>query len=373
MKMHSSVGLALFMVWADAVGSQTVSGQEARNASPPPAAQLSAPAPDAGRSLAALSAGRQVLIPADLERTVIERFKNGYTKLGKPKVALLFNRDPALEGAPSSLRSTLNAEAAFGRPFRDAGAVLVKQSASPDQSTPPANAELRIQIALSIKPCVWTGAALVVTNNLLDASAEATLADGRVLGHAMTSDFVPADEAKAFTLLRKVGTDEIIKATALALMDDIMMSLAANSTLADASAAPSLPSGDSKPSGTETPAQAQGSSETSANPPPTAAASDKPVATAPDESKAANDQAAASETQGRKQHSAPVVSASGAEGATPSTGAQPSPADNSTSNVTRRADSAAGGVSAHPPATTGTNYLTAAVLKGLVHKTLGDM
>src|ERR1035441_7443301 len=94
MKMYPSVGLALFMVLAPAVGSLTVAGQEAQTASPPPTAQLPAPSLDAGRSLAALSAGRQILIPAELERTVIERFKKGYASLGKPKVALSFNRDP---------------------------------------------------------------------------------------------------------------------------------------------------------------------------------------------------------------------------------------------------------------------------------------
>lgn len=298
---------------------------------------------EAGRGLASLSVEHQALIPVVLERAVIERFKNGYAKLGKPRVLLQVTRDSTLDGNISSALGSLNVEAAFGRPFREAGVIIVKQSGSSDQAAPPA-AGIRIQIALSAKPYVWSGITLATTNNVIDASSEALASDGQVLGHSMTSDFMPAAEAKAFLLVKKVGVEEVVKATALALMDDIMMTLASNPNqpaVANATIAPLPGVANTNPSETEKASNAQPGSDALTN-----------SATA--EPKAPADFAPGVETDGQKSTNAPTES-------TP-------PESNVNSSGT---NSLSSGTPA--PSDVSTNFLTTSVLKALVQKSINSM
>jgi hypothetical protein len=358
------MGYAIALVFFGPLHSTIVIGQDVPNGTVAPAATDSLPPQStSGGNLFPLTHGKRLLITQDIEHGVIERFKGGFVKQRSPRVSLLINLDSLPESDANVARARIEIEGAFSKPLRAAGVTLVKGGISPQGTSDqrPENADFQIEVVFSTKPYVWSGLTLVVTNNLLDVRAQASLPDGRILGHALSSDFVPEDREKAFALLTKVGTAEIVKAAALTLMDDIMISVSSNPTLADGSP----PSGSNSGNGqtnSETSPQSLPGADLDIKPPE----SDKTTGTETIGNNNAVDNSAPSELKGRKSHdgdtnaaastSAPVNNATGQVGEHPTV-------ENQTSSISEKPDSF----------NSKTNFLTAAVLNGLARKAIGEM
>src|ERR1035438_6866050 len=94
------LGSAIALVFSGVVRSRVASGQDAPNGADAPAAVAPSPLQtNSGRDLFPLTRGSQLLITKDIERNVIERFRDGFTKQRSPKVVLLINLDSLPESA----------------------------------------------------------------------------------------------------------------------------------------------------------------------------------------------------------------------------------------------------------------------------------
>lgn len=122
-----------------------------------------------------------------------------------------------------------------------------------------------VQILISTKPVAVRGLTSVQTHEIPDIQAKAIrLSDSVILGQVTASDFI-GSSAQTHRLLRMVGIHEIVRTTALALMDDIMMKLASKPEQAVAMIPPAPPPAVTQ---SEPPSAAQVSTETSPIPQP---------------------------------------------------------------------------------------------------------
>jgi hypothetical protein len=261
-----------------------------------PAGQSVAQSTDKGRLFPKPVSGSPLLITSEVEQKVIERFKGGYAKLGRPRIALLLNRElikdvtvattnlvtatsvqsnagttvanttvtvtvtpdkfvdehtgQAIDRDKAYIRDKqilFNVERSFSAPLRSGGAALVDIPAAvlllpdkPEQDPSGMGTQGRkerealmktadeaVQILITTQPIVvFRGLTTNLIRDIPDVQAKAIrLSDSRILGQATASDFIGSN-SRTFRLLRMVGRDEIVKATSLALMDDIMMGLA---------------------------------------------------------------------------------------------------------------------------------------------------
>ncbi|HEV8541644.1 MAG TPA: hypothetical protein VGR78_04560 [Verrucomicrobiae bacterium] len=194
-------------------------------------------------------AARPILIAPDQVTNLIVQFKTAYTKMGNPRIVFSVNLDdPASPGATNIVatgqaqQGLRDLERLFGRPLRMAGADLVDQPVNmPSATNQPANdaksdqarknhealakiADLEIEIIASTRPVAAAGLSGDITYWLPEIHATAIrLSNGRIVGQATAADIV--NESNATTLLRYFDSREIAEATALALMQDMLLNV----------------------------------------------------------------------------------------------------------------------------------------------------
>lgn len=161
---------------------------------------------------------RQTLVDPDLEKAVLRRFKASTHQfgVGKLKVKVDVQLDPAdAQGEPLET-AQLQREVSrhFSTSFRHGGASI--NSNQPN---------LLVEVLMSSRAVSVPRASGLTVDTILVpiVTAKALRAvDMELIGEASTKDYLGNDRT-AFQVVRVCGADAVIKATALALMEDIFL------------------------------------------------------------------------------------------------------------------------------------------------------
>jgi hypothetical protein len=188
---------------------------------------------------------RPYLIAPEQAQSIITRFKEHYAKLGAPRVVVCVNRDlvertgmtvstnnPGIrdpKDTPLADRQTVrDVERLFGRPLRMAGLQLADQHVasqlvgSRDREALSRVAEVLLEILVSSKEASLAELSGDRTYTVPDIQATAIrLSDARILGQATAADLI-GQGGGAAQAVRTFGMREIVEATALSLMEDMM-------------------------------------------------------------------------------------------------------------------------------------------------------
>jgi hypothetical protein len=223
--------------------------------------------------------GKPVLVTPEQAQTIINRFKDAYPKLGSPRLLIFVNREPATQSctvkgtactpamakactnsptgaaacspvktagdkaqpAPADKQMVGDVERLFGRPLRDAGAILTDPKVATQvmgdkpldaflgsTDTPEARkdrealgkiADAVIEILVFSKTLTVPSGSATQSITIPDIQATTlSLRDSKIIGQASSSEatsrVLPAE-------LARFGVREITEATALALMQDM--------------------------------------------------------------------------------------------------------------------------------------------------------
>jgi hypothetical protein len=233
--------------------------------------------PGSNSATAANPGGQDLLVPADVANNVVAKFRAAYGSASAPRIVIYVNRE--LIDTTSGLKLTAHTEnyektsdttkttgkntyssgtsrtptladkqtvrdieRLFGRVFRNGGAKLADQKVAedlladkPDQRLLGDNAarqrealsgvaDIAIEVLISSRNLTLPGVAGDQSVTIPDIQATAIrLKDAAILGQASASEILGKGQA-AGQVLRNSGTPEITEATALALMQDMLVS-----------------------------------------------------------------------------------------------------------------------------------------------------
>jgi hypothetical protein len=164
------------------------------------------------------------LFSADRSRKIISDFSSLYAGNGKPSPAFAIRVNPTADGnrtVPSQFRdqqATADLMRDFGAPLRESGIQLVDEA-----SNPAVRPDIVVSVLISWKNIQMTGfSGEAITKSVPDMQATAIrLADNAILGYAGTANLI-GERQNAWVAVERVGIPDVMRSTALALMDDMV-------------------------------------------------------------------------------------------------------------------------------------------------------
>lgn len=187
---------------------------------PPPVVVI--PAVVSASPIPAQPAGTEakILVSADLEQTAINGFRNFFTRSNQHPVRVFLTFKSDLEGDAAFRNDGVKritrdeVEPLVTHPFRQAGAVVYDEDS--DQNT------LVIEMAISVRKVNFYGPQGDTIQEIPDLSLTARRrSDRAIIGQASTFELLGT--AKAWTIYRRIGDKELIRAAALTLLEDMVI------------------------------------------------------------------------------------------------------------------------------------------------------
>lgn len=166
----------------------------------------------------------KTLFNADKSRKFISDFGALYVEKGKPTPTFAIRINPMPDGSrsvPSDFRNeqaTADCVRYFGRPLREGGIKLVDEAVNPG-----AKVAIVLNVLVSWRAIQITGFnGETVNKSVPDVQVTAIrLADGAVLGQAGTADLIGVRQ-DSWVTVERVGVPEVMRATALVLLEDMV-------------------------------------------------------------------------------------------------------------------------------------------------------
>ncbi len=166
----------------------------------------------------------KALFSADKSRKFISDFGALYVEKGKPTPTFAIRINPMPDGSRSATNEIREAQARadcvryFGRPLREGGIKLVDEAVNPGSKV-----DIMLNALVSWRTIQITGFnGEKIEKSVPDVQVTAIrVADGVVLGQAGTADLI-GQRQDSWVTVERVGVPELMRATALVLLEDMV-------------------------------------------------------------------------------------------------------------------------------------------------------